>query len=103
MALTIFWPYTSPSEPPKTVASWLNTDDVAAVDGAGAGDHAVAVGTLLLHAEVDRPVPDQLVELDERARVEQRLDPLAGGLAALGGWRSTAAALPVWTASSMRR
>ena len=25
MALTIFWPYTSPSEPPKTVASWLNT------------------------------------------------------------------------------
>ena len=25
MTLTIFSPYTSPSEPPKTVASWLNT------------------------------------------------------------------------------
>ena len=84
MTLTIFSPYTSPSEPPKTVASWLNTATLPAVDRAGAGDHPVAVGALVLHAEVGRAVPDQLVELDERARVEQRLDPLAGGLAALG-------------------
>ena len=29
-------------------------------------------------------MPGQLVELDERALVEELLDPLAGGLAALG-------------------
>ena len=57
---------------------------LAAVDGAEAGDHAVAVGALLLQAERGGPVPGQLVELDERALVEELLDPLAGGLAALG-------------------
>ena len=57
--------------------------DLAAVDGAEAGDHAVAVGTLLLQPEAGRAVPGELVELDERALVEERLDPLAGGLAAL--------------------
>ena len=57
---------------------------LAAVDGAVAGDHAVAVGPLLLQPERGRPVPRQLVELDERALVEEQLDPLAGGLAALG-------------------
>ena len=45
--------------------------DLAAVDGAVAGDHAVAVGPVLLHAEGRRAVPRQLVELDERALVEQ--------------------------------
>ena len=58
--------------------------DLAAVDGAVAGDHAVAVRAVLLQAEVGRPVPGQLVQLDERARVEQHLDPLAGGLLAPG-------------------
>ena len=29
-------------------------------------------------------MPGELVELDERALVEEQLDPLAGGLAALG-------------------
>ena len=43
MTLTIFSPKTSPSEPPKTVKSWANTRDLAAVDRAVAGDHAVAV------------------------------------------------------------
>ena len=57
---------------------------LAAVDGAVAGDHAVAVRAVLLQAERDRAVPGQLVELDERALVEEQLDPLAGGLAALG-------------------
>ena len=57
---------------------------LAAVDGAVAGHHAVAVRALLLQAERRRPVPGQLVELDERALVEEQLDPLAGGLAALG-------------------
>ena len=58
--------------------------DLAAVDGAVAGDHAVAVRPVLLEAERRRAVPGQLVELDERALVEEQLDPLAGGLAALG-------------------
>ena len=55
-----------------------------AVDGAVAGDDAVAVRPVLLHAEVVRAVPGQRVGLDERARVEQRVDPLAGGHLALG-------------------
>ena len=57
---------------------------LAAVDLAVAGDDAVAVGPVLLEAERDRPVPGQLVELDEGALVEEQLDALAGGLAALG-------------------
>jgi hypothetical protein len=55
-----------------------------AVDGTGAGDHAVAERALGVHPEVGRAVPDEGVQLDERARVEQLVDPLAGGLAALG-------------------
>ncbi len=58
--------------------------DLAAVDGAVARDHAVAVRPVLLQPERRRPVPGQLVELDERALVEELLDSLAGGLAALG-------------------
>ena len=57
---------------------------LAAVDGAVAGDHAVAVRAALLEAERRGAVPGQLVELDEGALVEEHLDPLAGGLAALG-------------------
>ena len=57
---------------------------LAAVDGAVAGDHAVAVRPVLLQAERRGPVPGQLVELDEGALVEEHLDPLAGGLPALG-------------------
>ena len=57
--------------------------DLAAVDGAVAGDHAVAVGPLLLQAERGGAVPGELVELDEGALVEEQLDALAGGLAAL--------------------
>ena len=58
--------------------------DRPAVDGAVAGDHAVAVGPVGLHPEVVRPVPGQLVELGEGARVEQQVDPLARGHLALG-------------------
>ena len=53
--------------------------DRAAVDRAVPGDDAVAEGALGVHAEVAGPVPGELVELGERARVEQGLDPLAGG------------------------
>ena len=58
--------------------------DRPAVDGAVPGDDAVAERALGVHAEVGRPVPGELVELGERARVEQRLDPLARGHLARG-------------------
>ena len=57
---------------------------VAAVDGAVAGDDAVAEGPLLIEAEVGAAVSGQRVEFDERALVEQRVDPLARGQLALG-------------------
>ena len=76
-----------------------------AVDGAVAGDDAVAVRARApASAEVVGAVPGQLVELDERALVEQRLDPLAGGLLALGVLLlDRAAPSPRARASSLRR
>ena len=58
--------------------------DGAAVDRADAGDHGVAVGARAVHAERGRAVAHVLVELDERARVDKQLDPLARGELALG-------------------
>ena len=58
--------------------------DRPAVDRAGAGDDAVAERAPLLHPEVGGAVPGEGVELDERAGVEQHLQSLAGGVAALG-------------------
>ena len=49
------------------------------VDGAVPGDDAVAEGALGVHPEVAGPVPGELVELGEGARVQQGLDALAGG------------------------
>ena len=83
MTLQIFSLMTSPSEPPKTVKSWLKTHDAAAVDRAVAGDDGVAPRPRLVHREVVRAVADVGVELLERARVEQLLDPLARGVLAL--------------------
>ena len=51
-------------------------EDLAAVDGAPAGDDAVAVGAL--GEGLAGAVPGQHVELVERPLVEQVLDPLAG-------------------------
>ncbi len=58
--------------------------DRAAVDGAVAGDHAVAERAVLVHAERGRAVPGELVEFHEGALVEQGRDPFARGLLALG-------------------
>jgi len=58
--------------------------DVAAVDGAVAGDHAVAERPVLLQPEVRAAVPGQRVEFDERVLVEQRQDALTGRQLALG-------------------
>ena len=58
--------------------------DRPVVDGPEAGDHTVSVGSPLLHPERRGAVPGELVELGERPRIQQQLDPLAGGLLALG-------------------
>ena len=58
--------------------------DLAAVDRAVPGHHTVAVRAVAFLAEVGGPVSGQLVELHERARVEQEIDALAGGLLAAG-------------------
>jgi hypothetical protein len=58
-------------------------EDLAAVDRAPPGDHAVGVGALE-QAAVVRTVAGEHVELVERAGVEQELDPLAGEHLALG-------------------
>ena len=49
------------------------------VDGAAAGDHAVAERTVLGEAEVAAAVSGQRVEFDERIVVQQGIDALAGG------------------------
>ena len=54
-------------------------EDLAAVDRAPAGDDAVGERTVVLDAEAVRAVAGEHVELDERARVEQQVDALAGG------------------------
>ena len=54
------------------------------VDQAVAGDDAVAGNQLLVHAEIAAAVGDEPVELFERARIEEQLDPLASGQLAGG-------------------
>ena len=77
---------------------------LAAVDGAVAGDHAVAVGPVLLQPERRRAVPRQLVELDEGALVEEHARSARGrSCLPLACCFSTAFAEPACTASSRRR
>jgi hypothetical protein len=82
MTLTIFSPNTSPRLPPNTGEVLREHAHRPPVDGAVPGDHAVAVRPGRVDAERRRPVPRELVELDERVLVQQQVDPLAGGLLA---------------------
>ena len=52
--------------------------DGTAEDGAVAGHDRVAPRPLVAHPELHLAVTDEAVELDERPRVEQEVDPLAG-------------------------
>ncbi len=52
-------------------------EDLAAEDRPVAGDDGVAPRAVLAHVELDLAVADEAVELDERARVEELLEPLA--------------------------
>ncbi len=47
------------------------------MDEAPAGDEAIAVHDLLVHAEIAAAVADELVELLEGALIKQKLDALA--------------------------
>ena len=84
ITLWIFSAKTSPSAPPNTVKSWLNTHTRRPSIGAEPGDHPVGVGAVLLEAHAVGPVAGQHVELLEGAVVEQVVDPLPGGHLALG-------------------
>ena len=57
---------------------------LTALDHAVTSDHPVAVGAAAILAELGAAMPGELVHLDERALVQQHLDPLAGGLLAFG-------------------
>ena len=59
-------------------------EGLAAVDGAPAGDDAVAGHLVLLHAELGGAMLDEHVEFLERSLVEQQLDALARGQLAAG-------------------
>ena len=54
-------------------------EDLAAVDRAPAGDDAVGERPGVLDAEAVGPVAGEHVELDEGVRVEEQVEPLAGG------------------------
>ena len=50
------------------------------MDPARSGHHPVAEHLLVFHVEVAALVDHELVDLEERTRVEEELEPLAGGL-----------------------
>ena len=75
----------------------------APVDRAVAGDDPVAVGAVLVLAEGDRAVAGVLVHLDERALVEEHLEPLPGGLLAAGVLLLDRALGPALATSATRR
>ena len=58
--------------------------DLAAVDGAVAGDHTVAERALVSQSEIRAAVTGQCVEFDERSVVQQRQDALSSRQLALG-------------------
>ena len=54
-------------------------EDLATVDRSPTRDDAIGEGPGVLDPEAVGPVAGEHVELDERARVEEQFDPLAGG------------------------
>ena len=82
--LTIFCAWVSDSEPPNTVKSLANTNILRPLT-VPQPVTTPSPGTFgLLHAELDRAVLDEHVELLERALVEQQFDALARGQLAAG-------------------
>ena len=84
MTLWIFSANTSPSAPPKTVKSWLNTHTLRPSMVPKPVITPSVYGPVLLEAHPVGPVAGQHVELLEGAVVEQVVDALAGGHLPLG-------------------
>ena len=84
MTLHIFSAITSPSEPPKTVKSCENTQTGRPSIVPWPVTTASPQGRFRSMSKSRGAVAHERVELLERARVEQLLDPLAGGQLALG-------------------
>ena len=78
ITLQTFSAKTSDSEPPKTVKSWEKTKTRALEDRPVAGDDRVAPRPVLAHPELGLAMPDEAVELDEGAGIEQLLESLPG-------------------------
>ena len=91
----IFSANTSPSAPPKTVKSWLNTNTLRPSTVPQPVIDAVGVRPLLEPGAVG-PVAGEHVELVERAGVEQVLDALAGEHLALGVLALDRRGEPAW-------
>ena len=104
MTLVIFSPYTSPSEPPKIGEVLAEHAHLAAVDGAVAGDHAVAVRAVASPART----PSSGAGRARRARrtsPRRRASRCARARSA-GPWRAASrppSPTPACTASSRRR
>ena len=81
--MQIFSACVSDSEPPKHGEVLREDVDQTAVDAAVARDDAVAVDDLLVEPEVGGTVCDEPIELDERALVEEQVEPFACGELAL--------------------
>src|SRR4029453_12583973 len=54
-------------------------EDEPAVDRPVSGDDAVAEDLLLGHPEFRGSMGDERIQLDERSRIEQQVEPLASG------------------------
>ena len=83
ITLHIFSLMTSPSEPPNTVKSWLNTHTRRPSIVPWPVTTASPQGRVLSMPNSVRAMADVRVELLEGAGVEQLLDPLAGRVLAL--------------------
>ena len=79
ITLQIFAAKVSDSEPPNTVKSWEKTNTARPSMRPWPVTTPSPGNALRLHAEIVAAVDDERVELLERARVEQGLDPLPRG------------------------
>ena len=91
MILQIFSAWASTERAAEHGEVLAEDEDQAAVDGAMAGDHAVAGDVLLVHAEIDAAMLDEHVPFFEGVGIEQQLEALARGQLAFGVLRLDAA------------
>ena len=84
MIFTIFSAYASDREPPKTVKSWLKTKTSRPSMVPWPVTTPSPRTCCVVQPELGRAVGDERVQLDERPRVQQEIEPFAGGQLAPG-------------------